>query len=59
VDNNPEAMAVMARRLGFARPRWHGVDPPVVEEGCRGSPKNSRGGVERATDLFAGARELA
>jgi len=24
VDSNPEAMEVMAKRLAFARPRWHG-----------------------------------
>jgi len=28
VDSNPEAMEVMARRLAFARPRWHGYEPP-------------------------------
>jgi len=27
IDNNPEAMRVMARRLAFARPRWHGFQP--------------------------------
>ena len=30
VDNNPEAMEVMARRLAFAGARWHGVEPPVM-----------------------------
>lgn len=28
VDDNPEALAVMARRLAFARPCYHGVDMP-------------------------------
>lgn len=28
VDNNPQAIAVMARRLGFARPRFHGIAAP-------------------------------
>lgn len=27
VDNNPEAMAVMARRLAFACPQWYGYTP--------------------------------
>ncbi|MFO7957402.1 MAG: site-specific DNA-methyltransferase [Candidatus Brocadiia bacterium] len=27
IDNNPEAMAVMAERLAFAEPRWHGYVP--------------------------------
>lgn len=31
VDNNPEAVAVMAKRLAFARPRFHGAEPPIVE----------------------------
>jgi len=26
VDDNPEALAVMERRLAFARPRWHGYE---------------------------------
>ena len=26
VDNNPQALEVMARRLAFAKPRFHGVD---------------------------------
>lgn len=30
VDENPEAIAVMARRLAFAAPRFHGVEPPTV-----------------------------
>jgi site-specific DNA-methyltransferase (adenine-specific) len=30
VDNNPEAMEVMAKRLAFGQPRWHGIDPPKV-----------------------------
>lgn len=31
VDNNPEAIAVMAKRLAFASPRFHGIDPPLVD----------------------------
>ncbi len=31
VDNNPEAVAVMAKRLAFARPRFHGIDPPLAD----------------------------
>jgi len=27
IDNNPEAMEVMARRLAFACPKWHGYEP--------------------------------
>jgi len=27
VDANEEAMRVMARRLAFARPTWHGWEP--------------------------------
>lgn len=29
VDNNPESIAVMAKRLAFAKPRFHGIDPPL------------------------------
>jgi site-specific DNA-methyltransferase (adenine-specific) len=29
IDNNPEAMEVMARRLAFARPRFHNYTPPA------------------------------
>jgi len=29
VDNNHEAIEVMARRLAFARPTFHGIAPPV------------------------------
>ena len=28
VDNNPQALEVMARRLAFAKPRFHGITPP-------------------------------
>ena len=28
VDNNPQAMEVMARRLAFAQPVFHGITPP-------------------------------
>ena len=28
VDNNPQALEVMARRLAFAEPRFHGITPP-------------------------------
>jgi len=28
VDNNPAAIEVMARRLAFAQPRWHGIEGP-------------------------------
>jgi len=35
VDNNPEAMKVMAHRLAFAEPRFHGYEPPA--EGQRQS----------------------
>jgi len=27
IDSNPEAMAVMSRRLSFANPNWHGYEP--------------------------------
>lgn len=30
VDNNPEAIEVMAKRLAFARPKFHGIEPPPV-----------------------------
>jgi hypothetical protein len=30
VDNNTEAIEVMARRLAFAQPTFHGIAPPVV-----------------------------
>lgn len=30
VDSNVQAIEVMARRLGFARPAFHGCTPPVV-----------------------------
>lgn len=30
VDSSEEAMTVMARRLAFANPRWHGFTPPPV-----------------------------
>lgn len=30
VDNNPEAIEVMARRLAFAEPRFHGCDDPAL-----------------------------
>ena len=35
VDANPEAIQVMAKRLAFASPRWHGCEPPSspVEKG--------------------------
>lgn len=34
VDNNPEAIGVMAKRLGFAQPRFHGIDaPPTAPAG--------------------------
>jgi site-specific DNA-methyltransferase (adenine-specific) len=37
VDNNPEAIGVMARRLGFAQPRFHGIDaPPMAPAGDDG-----------------------
>jgi hypothetical protein len=36
VDDNPEAMQVMAKRLAFAQPRWHGWSPPQ---------RNQRGGA--------------
>ena len=36
VDNNPGAVGVMARRLGFAGPVWHGIEPPVVEGSANG-----------------------
>jgi site-specific DNA-methyltransferase (adenine-specific) len=29
IDNNPEAMEVMAKRLAFARPRFHNYAPPA------------------------------
>jgi site-specific DNA-methyltransferase (adenine-specific) len=28
IDDNPEALRVMAKRLAFAKPRWHGWPPP-------------------------------
>ncbi len=28
VDDNPEALQIMAKRLAFAKPRWHGWPPP-------------------------------
>ena len=28
VDNNPQALEVMARRLAFAKPQFHGISPP-------------------------------
>lgn len=31
VDNNPEAIAVMGKRLAFAQPRWHGVEAPTPQ----------------------------
>lgn len=31
VDSNPEAIEVMARRLAFASPTFHGITPPRVE----------------------------
>jgi len=31
VDSNPEAIAVMAKRLAFARPNFHGIEAPAVE----------------------------
>ncbi len=44
VDNNEEAIAVMASRLAFAGPRWHGCESPL--------PSQDSGG------LFAAAREV-
>ena len=41
VDSNPEAIAVMGKRLQFASPTWHGIEPPAVQE------------VAAAKDLFA------
>lgn len=32
VDSNPEAIAVMAKRLDFASPRFHGVDEALVQK---------------------------
>lgn len=32
VDSNPEAVQVMARRLGFASPRFHGYEPTAEEK---------------------------
>lgn len=32
VDNNPEALEVMAKRLAFANPTWHDFTPPPFPE---------------------------
>ncbi|MBR6975694.1 MAG: site-specific DNA-methyltransferase [Ottowia sp.] len=32
VDNNPQALEVMARRLAFAEPRFHGITPQYPSE---------------------------
>jgi hypothetical protein len=53
VDNNPEAMAVMAKRPAFARPRWHGIKPPVVGEARGKTTQGSRTDTEPVSDLFA------
>lgn len=45
VDSNPDAVAVMAKRLAFARPRFHGIDAPQVDSD--------------SADLFAGAGDKA
>lgn len=34
IDSNPQAMQVMARRLAFARPRWHGYQPARDDAGA-------------------------
>lgn len=31
VDNNAEAITVMAKRLAFAQPRFHGIEPALVD----------------------------
>lgn len=33
VDNNPESIAVMAKRLSFARPTYHGTEPRAPSAG--------------------------
>ena len=39
VDDNSEAIEVMARRLAFAEPRFHGCEPPLdVPAGGRLDP---------------------
>ena len=32
VDNNPQAIEVMARRLAFAKPRFHGMTPTYQDD---------------------------
>ena len=34
IDSNPEAMKVMARRLAFAHPNWHGYQPDKADLGA-------------------------
>ncbi len=36
VDDNLEALEVMARRLAFARPKFHGIDPPKTHAADNG-----------------------
>jgi len=35
IDSNPDALKIMARRLAFANPTWHGFDPGHAATGDR------------------------
>ena len=43
IDDNPEAMRVIARRLSFAEPCFHGWEPHQVEEIGDGAENEGRG----------------